>query len=167
MKLIPNEPLDVSSDPREATGALRDALINTFGYRRMSWPWRGGLHILGYGHYSRTTTPQDCSQEQALDLLEDDVAKLANIVNKRIKVPITTPMFSALCYIEHFAGAGVIHPRPAWDLLAQAEYERAAALFHVELLGKSWEDREREAWGLQFQSLWRDPIDEHNLPAAW
>jgi len=64
---------------------------------------------IGYGHYGAdVSADQVMSEEQALRLLANDMAKAVQAVDAAAAASLTQPQFDAVCDLVYNAGAGVI-----------------------------------------------------------
>lgn len=64
---------------------------------------------IGYGHYGAdVSADQVMSEEQALRLLAQDMAKAVQAVDAAAAASLTQPQFDAVCDLVYNAGAGVI-----------------------------------------------------------
>lgn len=64
---------------------------------------------IGYGHYGAdVSADQVVSEEQALRLLTQDMAKAVQAVDAAAAASLTQPQFDAVCDLVYNAGAGVI-----------------------------------------------------------
>lgn len=82
-------------------------LIKQFeGFRAKAYLCPAGVWTIGYGHTKGVKAGDVVSEEQATELLRQDVADAENIINDLITVPLKQCQFDALVSLVYNIGGG-------------------------------------------------------------
>lgn len=88
-----------------------------------------GVWTIGYGHTKGVKKGDVITQDQANQLLIEDLADAENAVNRLVKVEINQDMFDALSSFTFNLGAGSLKSSTLLKLLNQGKYSEAAEQF--------------------------------------
>lgn len=93
-------------------------------------PGTGGVPwTIGYGHTAGVVEGMTCTQEQADQMLADDVAKVAGQVNSLLKIKVNQNQFDALVSFAYNAGAGALASSTLLRLVNAGDFGGAADQF--------------------------------------
>lgn len=82
-------------------------LIKQFeSFRKSAYLCSAGVWTIGYGHTQGVKAGDVVSEEQAIELLRQDVADAENIINDLIAVPLKQCQFDALVSLVYNIGGG-------------------------------------------------------------
>ena len=82
-------------------------LVREFeGCRLTSYQDQGGVWTIGYGHTDAVHENQTCTEEQAIEWLNDDLKIADTAVNRLVSVKITQNQFDALVDFVFNLGGG-------------------------------------------------------------
>ena len=107
------------------------SLIKKFeGFKATAYLCPAGIPTIGYGHTGSDVTKSDVgvktiSEEEASDLLREDVKKAENAVNRKVLVPISQNQYDALISFTYNLGEGNLASSTLLRLLNQGDYEGA------------------------------------------
>lgn len=106
-------------------------LIKRFeGCRLSAYRCPAGVWTIGYGHTgSNVRAGLQITQEQADNLLKQDLTVHCNNVSKLVKVPLTQNQFDALVSFEYNVGYGAFASSTLLRLLNQKKYKESAEQF--------------------------------------
>jgi lysozyme len=105
-------------------------LIKSFeGLRLMPYYCSGGKQTIGYGHVMQPYEQhyQQISPDIAEKLLEGDIAKTRNSLDKNCRVPLSPHQEAALISFIFNCGSGAFQSSSLRQKLNRGEYEMAAA----------------------------------------
>jgi lysozyme len=88
-----------------------------------------GILTIGYGSTGGIKEGQTITQEQAEEMLVDDLDAAAEAVRKLVTVPLNQGQFDALCDFVFNLGEGRLRDSTLLRLLNQGRYGEAAAQF--------------------------------------
>jgi len=88
-----------------------------------------GVLTVGYGSTGGITEGQTITQQQAEDMLVDDLDAAADGVRSLVTVPLTQGQFDALCDFVFNLGEGRLRDSTLLRLLNEGRYSEAAAQF--------------------------------------
>lgn len=88
-----------------------------------------GVWTIGFGHTAGVTPGMLCTQDQAIDWLQQDVQWAVNAVNQYVTAPLTQGEFDALVDFTFNLGVGNLVHSTLLRLLNSLDYEGAAAEF--------------------------------------
>lgn len=87
-------------------------------------------YTIGYGHYGADVSKDmEITQEQATEILKNDVSKFENCVNNSVKVPVTQSMFNALVSFCYNIGQGAFKTSTLLKKLNKSDYNGACNEF--------------------------------------
>ncbi|MDE1714955.1 lysozyme (plasmid) [Chromobacterium amazonense] len=106
-------------------------LIKQFeGLRLAAYQDSVGVWTVGYGHTSPDVKPGlRISNEQAEQLLRQDLARFEKGVGRLVKAPISQNQFDALVSFSYNLGLGSLQSSTLLRLLNQGDYQGAAGQF--------------------------------------
>jgi len=106
-------------------------LIKHFeGCRLSAYKCPAGIWTIGYGHTGADVKKgMTITQEQAENLLKQDLVVHTNNVSKLVKVPLTQNQFDALVSFEYNVGYGNFANSTLLKLLNQNKHDEAAKQF--------------------------------------
>ncbi|NBV89132.1 MAG: lysozyme [Betaproteobacteria bacterium] len=88
-----------------------------------------GIWTIGCGHVIKPGEQfGEITLQQAMDLLRSDIKVAEGGVNKAVNVPLTQPMFDALCSFAFNVGTGALSASSALKKLNAGDYAAAADL---------------------------------------
>jgi lysozyme len=102
---------------------------NFEGVRLTSYQDVKGIWTIGYGHTSCVTQGMTCTQEQAEEWLELDIAWAEKVVNRLVTYPLTQSMYDALVDFVFNAGSGNFKASTLLVLVNRGDLEAAAKEF--------------------------------------
>ena len=111
------------------------ALIKQFeGFKATAYLCPAGIPTIGYGHTGSDVTKSDVgvktiSEDEASDLLRQDVKKAEDAVNRKVLVPISQNQCDALISFTYNLGEGNLASSTLLRLLNQGDYEGAQKEF--------------------------------------
>ena len=111
------------------------ALIKKFeGFKAIAYLCPAGIPTIGYGHTGSDVTKRDVgvktiSEDEASDLLRQDLKKAEEAVNRKVLVPISQNQFDALISFTYNLGEGSLASSTLLRLLNQGDYEGAQKEF--------------------------------------
>jgi len=86
-----------------------DLIRGSEGLSLKAYVCPAGILTIGYGHTGKDVTPHlVITQDQANQLLRQDVARFETSVNELVTVPMTQGMFDALVSFAYNLGAGAL-----------------------------------------------------------
>jgi lysozyme len=88
-----------------------------------------GVWTIGVGHTIGVVPGMTITQEEADDLLAEDLANAEAAVNSLVKVPLSQPQFDALASLVFNIGPGAFRSSTLLRKLNAGDYEGAAAEF--------------------------------------
>ena len=107
-----------------------DVIKHFEGCRLTAYKCPAGIWTIGYGHTGADVKKgMIITQEQAENLLKQDLVVHTNNVSKLVKVPLTQNQFDALVSFEYNVGYGNLKNSTLLKLLNQKKYEEAAQQF--------------------------------------
>ena len=93
-------------------------------------PGTGGVPwTIGWGTTTGVVEGMTCTQEQADQMLADDVAKVAGQVNSLLKIKVNQNQFDALVSFAYNVGSGALASSTLLRLVNSGEGEKAADEF--------------------------------------
>jgi lysozyme len=87
------------------------------------------IWTIGVGHVNGVVPGMTITQEEAGDLLAEDLANAEAAVNSLVKVPLSQPQFDALVSFTFNLGAGALRESTLLRKLNAGDYQGAAAEF--------------------------------------
>lgn len=90
---------------------------------------KGDVWTIGYGHTRGVKQGDTCTQAQADAWLLEDIALVADAINRDITVPLTQGEFDALCDFGFNLGVHALEGSTLWRKLNAGDYQGAAAEF--------------------------------------
>lgn len=99
------------------------------GCRLQAYPDSVGVWTIGVGHTNGVVPGMTITQEEADDLLSEDLANAEAAVNSLVKVPLSQPQFNALVSFTFNLGKGALQESTLLRKLNAGDYEGAAAEF--------------------------------------
>ncbi len=117
---------------RQVNKAGMDLIKKWEGFRDKAYQDSVKVWTIGYGHTKNVKLGDTITQEEALELLQEEVAGFAASVQKYLitnkGVPLNDNQFSALVSLTYNIGAGwMIRKYGLFKLLVNLEYARAAS----------------------------------------
>ena len=88
-----------------------------------------GVYTIGYGHTGDVTPGQTVTQQEADNLLREDIRKFEKAVDNYTRVPLNQSQFDALVSFTFNCGTGAFRDSTLLRLLNEYDYEGAAAQF--------------------------------------
>jgi lysozyme len=88
-----------------------------------------GVPTIGVGHTEGVSLGMTCTQEQADEWLQEDLAGAVSAVNSLVTVPLTQGQFDALVDFTFNEGSGHLMNSTLLRLLNAGNYQGAAAQF--------------------------------------
>lgn len=105
-------------------------LIKKFeGCRLEAYRCPAGIWTIGYGHTKGVKDGQKITQEQAEELLRDDLRVYEQAVESCVKVPINQNQFDALVSFCYNCGAEALRTSTLLRLLNESKYSDAGEQF--------------------------------------
>ena len=105
-------------------------LIKKFeGCRLEAYRCPAGIWTIGYGHTKGVKDGQKITQEQAEELLRDDLRVYEQAVESCVKVPINQNQFDALVSFCYNCGAEALRTATLLRLLNESKYSDAGEQF--------------------------------------
>ncbi|EGY02101.1 lysozyme [Nitrospirillum viridazoti Y2] len=102
------------------------------GLRLTAYRCPAGRLTIGYGHTGPDVTPDmTITEDQAQDLLAQDLATAGNGVSKAVTVPLTDNQYAALTDFAFNLGVSALTQSTLLRLLNQGDYAGAAEQFLV------------------------------------
>lgn len=95
-----------------------------------------GKWTIGYGHLWHPGDEEEITEEEADQLLDQDVVEAEVAVNSYVSVPLTQEQFDALVSFTMNLGSGALHTSTLLRLLNQKDYDGAAGQFGRWVYGK-------------------------------
>jgi len=90
-----------------------------------------GIPTIGYGHTAGVKMGDTCTQEQADQWLEDDVAHAVAAINNDLKVTLTQHQFDALVSLCYNIGEGNFARSTLLKKLNSHEFDQASEQFKL------------------------------------
>jgi lysozyme len=108
-------------------------LIKSFeGCSLSAYKCPAGVWTIGYGHTgSNVTQGVKITQEQAENMLKQDLAIHCNNVSRLVKVPLNQNQFDALVSFEYNVGYSAFASSTLLKLLNQKKYKESAEQFDL------------------------------------
>lgn len=88
-----------------------------------------GIWTIGYGHTHNVCEGMTITQEQATQLLLQDLVAFEGFVNHYVTVPLTQNQFNALVSFTYNLGPGTLAESTLLSVLNAGQYDNAAAMF--------------------------------------
>lgn len=105
-------------------------LIKSFeGFEPEAYLCPAGVWTIGYGHTGDVVEGQSVTEEEAEELLLQDVAFAEDTVNSLVEVELSQQMFDALVCFVYNVGVGAFEQSTLLRLLNQGQMEEAAEQF--------------------------------------
>ena len=99
------------------------ALIKKFeGCELSSYKCSAGVHTIGYGHTLNVQDGDTCSQEEAEDMLRDDLGVFEEAVSRLVNVDLEQNQFDALVAWTFNLGEGNLGESTLLKVLNKSEY---------------------------------------------
>ncbi len=76
------------------------------GFRKQAYRCPAGVWTIGYGHTHGVKPGMEVAEEEAEEILNQDLAEAGEHVERLVRVPLTDPQFSALVSFVFNVGAG-------------------------------------------------------------
>jgi len=106
------------------TGSKGIKLIKEFeGFKAQAYLCPANVWTIGYGTTSGVKKGQMVTEEQAIKLLQDDLAKFEKAVKNLVRVPLNQDQFDALVAFVYNIGVGAFSRSTLLSLLNQGNYE--------------------------------------------
>ena len=106
------------------TGSKGIKLIKEFeGFKSQAYLCPANVWTIGYGTTSGVKKGQMVTEEQAIKLLQDDLAKFEKAVKNLVRVPLNQDQFDALVAFVYNIGVGAFSRSTLLSLLNQGNYE--------------------------------------------
>lgn len=116
---------------RLITHQTMDLVMNFEGLSLTRYGDATGLATIGYGHLIKPTENyQEISEDEALDLLHNDLEIAGNAVERLIKVQLDDNEFSALVDFVYNLGSGILQASTLRAKLNRGDYKGAAGQFN-------------------------------------
>lgn len=106
-----------------------DLIKSHEGFRSDAYLCPAGIWTIGYGHTGDVEEGQSVTEEEAEELLLQDVAFAENAVNSLVEVELSQQMFDALVCFVYNVGIGAFEQSTLLRLLNQGQMEEAAEQF--------------------------------------
>lgn len=106
------------------TGSKGIKLVKEFeGFKAQAYLCPANVWTIGYGTTSGVKKGQMVTEEQAIKLLQDDLAKFEKAVKNLVRVPLNQDQFDALVAFVYNIGVGAFSRSTLLSLLNQGNYE--------------------------------------------
>ena len=106
-----------------------DLIKSHEGFRSDAYLCPAGVWTIGYGHTGDVEEGQSVTEEEAEELLLQDVAFAEDAVNSLVEVELSQQMFDALVCFVYNVGVGAFEQSTLLRLLNQGQKEEAAEQF--------------------------------------
>lgn len=88
-----------------------------------------GVWTIGYGHTRGVVAGLTCTQEEAETWLQEDVQRVADAINRDVKIRLSQPEFDALVDFGFNLGVHALEGSTLWRKLNAGDFDGAAAEF--------------------------------------
>lgn len=139
--------------PRKCNQAGLNLIKTSEGLRLRSYKDIVGVWTIGYGHTGNVQEGQNITQEQADQLLQQDLEHVEAGIECMVHVPLTDNQFSALCSLVFNIGRGHFKDSTCLRLLNEGKYAEAA----------NWILPWCKAGGVEVEALADRRVAERNL----
>lgn len=106
-----------------------DLIKSHEGFRSDAYLCPAGVWTIGYGHTGDVEEGQSVTEEEAEELLLQDVAFAEDAVNSLVEVELSQQMFDALVCFVYNVGVGAFEQSTLLRFLNQGQMEEAAEQF--------------------------------------
>lgn len=106
-----------------------DLIKSHEGFRSDAYLCPAGVWTIGYGHTGDVEEGQSVTEEEAEELLLQDVAFAEDAVNSLVEVELSQQMFDALVCFIYNVGVGAFEQSTLLRFLNQGQMEEAAEQF--------------------------------------
>lgn len=106
-----------------------DLIVRFEGFRPKPYKDAGGVVTIGYGHTRSAIMPSQVTEQEALQLLREDLEYFERVVATLVRVPINENQFSALVSFAYNVGEGALRNSTLLRKLNSGDYPAAAAEF--------------------------------------
>ncbi len=109
---------------------VRDLIARWEGFRAEAYLCPAGVWTIGYGHTGPDVKPgMVITQQQAVQLLINDLARFNNGVNALVTLPLNQNQFDALVSFSYNLGLGSLQSSTLLRLLNAGNFQAAADQF--------------------------------------
>lgn len=109
--------------PTEVSREGKELIKQWEGLRLVAYRCPAGVWTIGYGHTRTAEEGMRITEQQAVDLLDQDLRIVAAQVRRLVHVPLTQHQFDALCSFVFNVGAGAFQRSTLRRKLNEGDYE--------------------------------------------